>query len=815
MAISIVGFVVNELLSTLTQPLLYEAWRNPVVTVMLAVLVLVIAAYLRQIPPGRPVEPVETAQPWELLELPPRVSGFVGRREERRQVLAAARRRPAVAIVGERGVGTSALLSIVAHALRGGYHDGQVYLDLRGSGRPLTVEQVLGRVCRKLGLAVPGCDRQCDLDAAATWLRTWLADRRVLLVLDNVDDPKVVDALLPKSGTSLVLLAGCPDLAKLVYGVSVGALSDADAVTLLTRGAPSQVTGGEQISPRLVELCGRLPLAIRLVRAQLQEPLWSVNPLLHALEASDSSGYVDEPSTSAALRRLWSICDIACQNLVRQSRRMFGLLALVPGAEVDVPTAAALTGLDEREAADALDTLARLEFVESSVRGERYRLRNLLRPSARRCLISDETPSQRRQAVSRLAAHLSRLAGHQADTLLLVHRQGEQHPATTRVQASAWFDRQHDLLYRMVTDWRPAGRAAPPDRLAGSAQRDVFDVAVALCRWYATESRLLADWRRVCDAVDETSLARRDESVAAWVRNELAVVHRSHAAPAAASQELVRATKLLSYRQRFPRAQLMTNQGLVQLDQRHIQEAVGTLERARRLRGDRYGKALTDVALSAAHLHGNNPGLARLHADRSIRKLSGGDNTFTSTDVGELKVVAAALNNLGLALWRQGDYIGAEEQWDKAYEVYDELDDSAGEARVHLNRAAMLLTHQTPAIVDEAIGELNKSIELRGAGPVTVGTGLCHLHLGYAYARKRQRDDACDEWRRAWKVFDRLGLQPEADEARRLIEQHGCGEVPPPGPPHSPKPPNERPGWLDRLLSWWERFRPQSRPEHW
>ncbi len=787
MAISVVGFVVNEILSDLVKPWLDKALGYPVVTVTLAVLVLVFAAYLRQISPAKPVEPVEPAQPWELLELPPRVSGFVGRRAERTRVLAAARRRSAVAIVGERGVGTSALLSIVAHAVRGRYHDGQVYLDVRGSGQPLTVDQVLGRVCRKLGLAVPGCDRPSDLDAAATWLRTWLAGRRVLLVLDNVDDPKAVDPLLPQSGMSLVLLAGCPELADLAHGVPVGALSDADAVTLLTRGAPSQVTGGEQTSPRLAQLCGRLPLAIRLVRAQLQEPLWSVNPLLHALEAADASGYVDEPSTSEALRGLWSICDIACQNLARPSRRMFGLLALVPGAEVDVPTAAVLTGLDEGEAAEVLDTLARLEFVESSVRGHRYRLRNLLRPSARRCLNSDETPSERRKAVSRLAAHLSRLAGHQADTLLLARRQGEQHPATTRVQASAWFDREHDLLYRMVTDWLPAGRAARPDRLSGSVQRDVFDIAVALCRWYATESRLLADWRGVCNAVGETSLSRRDESVAAWVCNELAVVHRSYAAPAAASQELVRATKLLSYRHRFARAQLLTNQGLVQLDQRHVQEAVGTLERARRLRGDRYGKALTDVALSAAHLYGNNPGLARLHADRSLRKLTSGDNVFLTTDVGELKTVAAALNNLGLALWRQGDHIGAKEQWDKAYEVYDELDDSVGEARVHLNRAAMFLT-QAPARVDEAIDELNKSIELRGAGPVTVGTGLCHLHLGYAYARKCQRDDACDEWHRAWKVFERLGLQPEADEARRLIGQHGCGDVPPPRPPRLPEP---------------------------
>jgi tetratricopeptide (TPR) repeat protein len=418
-----------------------------------------------------------------------------------------------------------------------------------------------------------------------------------------------------------------------------------------------------------------------------------------------------------------------------------------------------------------------------------------------------ETLSSQWRALSRLAGYFATVARQQADALTLPEGDG----AVTRERADEWFGWEHDLLYGLVTDWL----IEQPERLPRRVQRRLCEIAAMLCQWYAIESRLLADWRRVCEVVRDTRLARRDRSVAGWVHNELAVVHRLQGSPATASQELTAALELLPYRQRSARTQVLANLGLVQIDRRHVQESVGTLDAARRLRADRYGRALTDVGLSAAHLYGNDDHhrAAQLHADRCVRSF-GGLDALPSLDLEERRLMAAALNNLGLALWRQGDHLGADEQWDGAYRIYDDLDDDAGLARVTLNRAAMLLARD-PAQVDKAVDGLKESLRLRGAGSPTVGSGLCHLHLGHAYARKSDFAQACAEWRRAWKVFDRLGLRPEADEARRLLGEHGCGELPPPGPPHSPKPPVERPGWLDRLLGWRQRFWPRPRPEHW
>jgi tetratricopeptide (TPR) repeat protein len=810
--VTLVNFIRDQLEEVVRAPVV-ETFRQYPLSVqwsLLGLLVLVAAllGYLRY--RNRRVE-VVNPQGSELNTLPPLVPGFFGRDDDIGRIRSEAKRYPAVVLVGDRGAGTSALLSVAAHELRVDYHDAQVYVDVRGSGRyPLTAEQVLARVCHKLGLPAPDTGDEARFAAAADRLRSWLAGKQVLLVLDNVDDSKQVRDLLPVPTGSLVLLAGNSTPAG-VARVAVHPLSDEEAVHLLQRDdAPQEVGGLWESALRLVRLCERQPLAIRLVRAQLVDLRWSAESLAHAIERTAWSagdvrddGQVDgnDLKPTAALRRLWSICDLGYQKLGEPSQRVFRLLALVPDTEVDVPTVSALVGLDRSGTEKLLRELAALEFIEPVVDRQRYRLRNLLRPVARHHLLSSETRRDRHRALSRLVGYLVRAATQQADALALVPQRGTPEQGATRRQAGAWFSWRHDLLYRMVTDWPDVA----PDRLPMRVQRGLFEIAVALCQWYATESRLPADWQRVCDAVGRMRPAQRDESIAAWVHNELAVVHRLQADPTKASEKLVRASQL-PYRWGTARAQILTNQGLVQIDQRHVQEAVGTLERARRLRGDRYGKALTDVALSAAHLYGNKPDLAQSCADRCRRGFTRVDDTVTTADVGELRVVAAALNNLGLALWRQGDHLGPKENWNKAYEIYHELDDAPGKARVQLNRAAMLLTRD-PSRADEAIAWLKESLELRGASPASVGTGLCHLHMGHAYAQKQRLADACAEWQRASRIFIRLGVQPEADEARRLIKRHGCGDVPPPLPPRNKQPTPHPTGFFVRLRQWWSGLR--------
>ena len=92
------------------------------------------------------------------------------------------------ALTGTAGVGKTAVAVHVAHALAGDFADGQLYIELRGfdASPALSPHDVLGRFLAALGI-LP--DRVPEgLDERAALYRSALAERRVLVVLDNARD---------------------------------------------------------------------------------------------------------------------------------------------------------------------------------------------------------------------------------------------------------------------------------------------------------------------------------------------------------------------------------------------------------------------------------------------------------------------------------------------------------------------------------------------------------------------------------------------------------------------------------------------------
>ena len=100
-------------------------------------------------------------------------------------------------ITGTAGVGKTALAVRWAHDVRERFPDGQLFADMRGyaAGTPTRSADALARFLRALG--VPGERVPSDIDDAAAAYRSLLADRRVLIVLDNVADAGQVRPLLP------------------------------------------------------------------------------------------------------------------------------------------------------------------------------------------------------------------------------------------------------------------------------------------------------------------------------------------------------------------------------------------------------------------------------------------------------------------------------------------------------------------------------------------------------------------------------------------------------------------------------------------
>ncbi|WP_350275541.1 BTAD domain-containing putative transcriptional regulator [Kribbella sp. HUAS MG21] len=289
-----------------------------------------------------------------------------------------------VLISGIAGVGKTALALTAAHQLRERYPDGQLYADLRGSGAatPSTL-QVLGRFLRALG--VPGRRIGTDEAEAAALLRSELADRRMLMVLDNARDAAQVRPLLPGAGRSDVIVTSrrrMPEL-EAVGAVNLEPLPYDDAVRLVVSTARRVDAGGNGVDA-LVEACARLPLALRIAGARLATRReWTVADLAGRLGDGHrlTELSVGESSVLSSFR-------LSYADLAGDAQRAFRLCSLHPGDDFSAESTAVLLSLSTAEADRLLEALLEANMLLQQSK-DRYRFHDLLGLYARQLLAED------------------------------------------------------------------------------------------------------------------------------------------------------------------------------------------------------------------------------------------------------------------------------------------------------------------------------------------------------------------------------------------------------------------------------------------
>lgn len=734
-------------------------------------------------------------------QLPADIGTFTGREAELAHLLALVADRPAALVIsaidGMAGIGKTALAVHVAHRLADRFPDGQFFVDLHGFTEgvsPVDPADALDHVLRGLGL--PGEQIPHDLDARAALYRTRLAGRRMLILLDNAVSEEQVRPLLPGTPTCLVLITSRVRLAVTdAEPLTLTALPVAEAVDLFARtaGEGRVSTASHDLLVTIADLCGRLPLAIRLAAARLRaRPNWPVEYLAdrlrdqrHRLTELSAGG----TSVSAAI-------DLSYRHLSAPARRLYRLLSVHPGPELEARAAGALAGVPAPDARGMLDNLIDAHLLEEPVAG-RYRFHDLIRAHAAAMASQVDTPADRRAALAGLFDHYVNTASVAMDVVYpfdSAHRPGLRSPTSPvpsfgdQEHAAAWLDTELTNLLAIADDDCPDigrhlsatlhrhllirahhrhalalhGRARQAARAAG----DTADELMALCRLGDVHVRQVG-YREAADHFEQALRMARDGG---HVAGELAAliglghVNRSNTRlTAAAAQfgralELARATADHTSQLEALRGMATTHRELDRYD-----EAADLYEHAldiARATGNRHGEL--DTLWGLGHLRwmqGRRDDAAHCH--QQVLDIAGA----TGNRAGELH----ALVGLGYVHLFQGRYEPAASYYERILRLAPALGDRNSQFEALYGLAHVRRATGRP---EQAIPLCREALDLaRDIGLRSDEARVLHA-LAYAHRDLGRTAVARDYWGHALDILTDLGLSRAEDVTVAEIHAH-------------------------------------------
>ncbi|MGK5671316.1 BTAD domain-containing putative transcriptional regulator [Micromonospora sp. URMC 106] len=642
-----------------------------------------------------PAAPAPPANP--MFQLPADPGSLYGRADtvlSVRQAIATAAaegRLPLVAVSGPPGVGKSALAVHVGHQLCELFPDGQWFVRLRGQqADPARPDDILAELLTYAGIR--GAAQPGTTDARAAALRAALAERRVLLVLDDAGTAEQVTPLLPGSASCAVIVTSRRTLGGLVAlhggrAVNLGPLDPDEAADLLTAVLRQHaITIAPDAVADLAALCGYLPLALRIAAANLATA-GEADPrdYLRRLRDGDRLAGLSVPGDPRVTMR--AAIEPSYQRLDAREQRALRLLASSPADCFTATDLAALAGVGWSEADALLRTLTAYHLVRPSL-GDRFVMHDLTRLYAAELSRAEDAAGERAAAVSRLLhsylATADALArrGHPRMTFLppppgLTPVAGAPQP----VEPAQWFHAEHRNL---TTAIRHAARHGPPqlvwhlaDRMRGHLQeigahaewRDVAELGLDQARRHGDDQGIAAmelslatlaasradypDAERRFSAALEIQLRLGNRAGQASILNNLGIVHREQGNLTEAGACYARA--LARYRElgnRHAEWSCLGNLGVVQLELDQVVEAV----RAQRAALDGYtsldpaAQPHDDIAtvlhnLAVALRALGRPALAVVHLTRAVAiRRRTGNRYGAATDLDQL---AAAYADLG------------------------------------------------------------------------------------------------------------------------------------------------------------------------
>ncbi|MFJ2031530.1 BTAD domain-containing putative transcriptional regulator [Streptosporangium sp. NPDC087985] len=434
-------------------------------------------------------------------QLPPDIPDFAGRDEHVATLVGRLRQTGRVTgvsvIAGMGGIGKTTLAVHAGHRLAATFTDGQLYANLQASADPA---QVLAGFLSALGL--PGAAVPQSLEERAALYRSRMAQRRMLVVLDNVASEGQVRPLLPGAAGCAVLVTSRSRLSGLEGArlIDLGVLAPAAAMELLAgvAGRP-RVDTEREAAAEIVRLCDHMPLAVRVAGARLAaRPHWRLQ--WFAAQLRDERRRLDQLSTGDLAVR--ASLALSYDGLPERARQAFRRLGLIEAADFAAWTVAALLDGAVPEAEELVEELVDAQLLTMTGIDQtgtpRYRLHDLVRLYARERAELEETQPDREAVVARMIGAWLALAERAMEDVpgpcyAVLHggfpRWGPLRAEPPR-DPLAWFDAEREALTAAVGHACALGLDEAAWDLAGCLER-YFDVRGLFDEWRRTNERVM------------------------------------------------------------------------------------------------------------------------------------------------------------------------------------------------------------------------------------------------------------------------------------------------------------------------------------
>jgi DNA-binding SARP family transcriptional activator len=681
-------------------------------------------------------------------QLPARAAHFAGREAELNELskllVQFGPEPPAqvIAVIGGiPGIGKTALAVHWAHRVAEHFPDGQLYVNLRGfdpAGAPVRWPDAVRGFLD--ALAVPASRVPTDADARASLYRSLLADKRMLVVLDNARDEQHVRPLIPGGPECRVVVTSRNDLAGLAAShgaqcITLDVLSQNEARDLLARHVgPKRLAAEPAAVGEVIAHCARLPLALAISAARTSTGARRSLAEL-ASELHESQGRLDALDLADSTMSVRSVFACSFAALSEPAGRLFRLLGISPGPDISIAGAASLAGCDRNKARRLLRELTGACLLTEPTPG-RFACHDLLRVYAAELAVSLEPRAERQSALHRLLDYYLE-TGVNAALQFNPARRRLEYPApltgvtgdvfADKASAQSWLEAERIVLLAATTKADEEGFDGHAWRLPWTLS-DYFSYRGHWPEWHAAQLTAAAAAERSGDVYGQ--------AVALRLLGQAAATLGDH------------------------------------------DEARRCLEKCIPF----YDELDDPMGQSAGHLD-----CARIcvfqdqFADAVRHALEG---LKYARAAGQAGPIAAALNGVGWCLAKAGEPERALSYCEESVELQREVGNGYGEA---LARDSVGYIHHLLGDHDEAVG----SFRLAVAGFVATGDRLLEANsldqLADAYLATGRRPEAEASWRRALAIMEELEHTGSAAVRAKLTPLTSPGGPPcPPGPAAGP-----------------------------